>query len=185
MIVGYARISDQTQQIHSQIDQLKKYGCERIVEEVITGVSPNKKLNSLIEELAEGDTLVVTRADRIARRTSQILSIAERLKEKKVNLVILDLGIDTRTPSGKMILTIMAALSEWEREQLKIKQKRGIEAARKRGVHLGRKGNFTKSGLELALELYEKGEKTVAEICASTNVSKATLYRKLKERKSL
>jgi DNA invertase Pin-like site-specific DNA recombinase len=185
MIVGYARISDKSQKNHSQIDQLKKYGCNKIIEETITGIAADKKLNKLIEELEEGDTLVVTRADRIARRTSQILAISERLKEKNVNLVILDLGIDTRTPSGKMVLTIMGAISEWEREQIKIKQRKGIESAKKRGVHLGRKGNFTKAGLELALEMYEKGEKTVAEICASTNVSKATLYRKLKERKSL
>jgi DNA invertase Pin-like site-specific DNA recombinase len=183
MIVGYARISDKSQKNHTQIDQLEKFGCDRIVEETITGVASDKELNKLIEELSEGDTLVVTRADRIARRTSQTLSIAERLKERDVNLVILDLGIDTRTPSGKMVLTIMGAVSEWDREQIKIKQKQGIASARQRGIHLGRKGEFTKSGLELAIEMYDQGEKTVSEICAATNVSKATLYRKLKERK--
>ncbi|MGF7536549.1 recombinase family protein [Bacillus mexicanus] len=184
MIVGYSRISDKTQKNHTQVDQLKKFGCDKIVEEIITGVAPVKELNKLIEELSEGDTLVVTRADRIARRTSQILTIAERLKEKDVNLVILDLGIDSRTPTGKMVLTIMGAVSEWEREQIKVRQKQGIKSARERGVHLGRKGEFSKDGLALALEMYDKGDKTVAEICAATKVSKATLYRKLKERKS-
>ena len=180
-IVGYARISDKSQNNHTQIDQLKKYGCNKIIEETITGISPVKKLNKIVEELSEGDTLVVTRADRLARRTSQILSIAESLKERNISLVVMDLGIDTRTPTGKMFLTIMSAVAEWEREEIKNKQRKGIESARARGVHLGRRGNFTKTGLEAAIEMYNNGDMTVKEITEITNVSRATLYRRLKE----
>lgn len=184
MIIGYARISDKTQKIDSQIDALKKEGCERIVEETITGISTKKtKLNHLLEELQKGDTLVVARADRLARRTVQILEVSETLNNKGVNLVILDLGVDTRTPAGKMVLTIMASVAEWEREQLKEKQRRGIESARKRGTHLGRPGKYTQAGLEEALRVFESGEKTVDEITEIYNVSRATLYRKRKEKK--
>lgn len=184
MIVGYARISDKSQQIRSQVDQLKAFGCEKVVKETITGIAEDKELNKLVDQLEEGSTLVATRADRLARSAIQVLLLADKLEKKGVNLVVLDFGVDTRTPAGKLILGIMSQLGQWERESLKEKQRRGIEAARKRGVHLGRRGEFSKDGLALALEMYEKGEKTVAEICAATKVSKATLYRKLKERKS-
>jgi len=184
MIIGYARISDKTQKIDSQVDALKKADCERIVEETITGISTKKtKLNHLLEELQKGDTLIVARADRLARRTVQILEVSETLNNKGVNLVILDLGVDTRTPAGKMVLTIMASVAEWEREQLKEKQRRGIDSARKRGVHLGRPGRYTQAALEEALRVFESGEKTVDEITEIYNVSRATLYRKRKEKK--
>jgi DNA invertase Pin-like site-specific DNA recombinase len=184
MLVGYARISDKTQKVDSQVDVLEKAGCERIVEETITGISTKKtKLYHLLKELQEGDTLVVTRADRLARRTVQILEVSETLNNKGVNLVILDLGIDTRTPAGKMVLTIMASVAEWERDQLKEKQRRGIEAARKRGVHLGREKNYNDESMEEALQAHKEGKKTVAEICRIYNVSRATLYRRINERK--
>lgn len=182
MIVGYARISDKSQNIRSQVDQLKKYGCEKILEETITGIAEDKALNKLVEELQDGDTLVAVRTDRIARSAIQVLLLANQLEKMGVNMVLLDLGVDTRTPAGKLILGVMASLGQWERENLKEKQKKGIEAARKRGIHLGRPGKFTKSGLDIAIDMYLEGNKTVAEICAATQVSKATLYRRLKER---
>ncbi|KON67378.1 hypothetical protein AKG34_21400 [Peribacillus butanolivorans] len=182
MIVGYARISDKSQNIGSQVDQLKKFGCEKIIQETITGIAEDKELNKLVDELKEGDTLVATRTDRISRSAIQFLMLANKLEEKSVFLVLTELGVDARTPAGKMILGIMASLGQWERESLKEKQKRGIEAARKRGIHLGRPKKFTNSGLETAIEMYEKKEKTISEICAATQVSRATLYRKLKER---
>ncbi|MGF9893506.1 recombinase family protein [Priestia megaterium] len=184
MLVGYARISDKTQKIDSQVDTLKKAGCEQIVEEIITGISTKKtKLYHLLEELQEGDTLMVARADRLARRTVQILEVSETLNNKGVNLVILDLGVDTRTPAGKMVLTIMASVSEWEREQLREKQRRGIEAARKRGKQLGRKKKHNDESMEAAIAAHQEGKKTVDEICRIYNVSRATLYRRVNERK--
>jgi len=185
MIVGYARISDKTQKVDSQIDILKKAGCERIVEETITGISTKKtQLNHLLEELQEGDTLIVARADRLARRAIQVLEVCETLNKKEVNLVILDLGVDTRTPSGKMVLSIMASVAEWERDQLREKQRRGIEAARKRGKHLGRKKKHNDESMEAAIAAHQEGTKTVDEICRIYNVSRATLYRRINERKS-
>lgn len=182
MIVGYARISDKTQNLESQVDQLKAHGCERVVTEIVTGIAEDKQLNKLIVELTEEDTLVVTRADRLARNAVQVLLVAEKLEKKNVNLVIMDFGVDTRTPVGKAMLAVMAALGQWERDNLKEKQKRGIEAARKRGKHLGRKGEFTRAGLEEAIRMYQEGTRTVKEIADITCVSKATLYRRLKEK---
>lgn len=176
MIIGYARISDKSQEIGTQIEQLKKEGCDRIVEEVITGIAKDKKLNSLIDELEEGDILVATRVDRLGRSAIQILSLAEKLKEKKVDLKILDLGIDTRTLAGQLVLGVMSQIAEFERLQNKEKQMRGIKLARKKGKRLGRKADWTKAGLEQALQEYIKGEKSVNEISDIYNIPRSTIY---------
>lgn len=176
MIVGYARISDKSQEIGTQVEQLEKYGCQRIVQEVITGVAEDKKLNQLVEELEEGDTLVSTRVDRLGRSALQVLQLAKRLKERKIHLVVIDLGVDTRTLAGELVLTVMASISEWERKNNKAKQLRGIELAKKRGKHLGRKAEWTKAGLAEALKEYLKGEKSVNEISDIYTIPRSTLY---------
>ena len=155
MKIGYARISDKSQKDDLQIDMLEKFGCDKIVTEVISGEEKDKKINEVVNEMSAGDVLVVPRTDRLGRNTRQILELAELLKEKLAELVILDLNIDTRTPGGEMVLTIMASVAQYERRILKIKQKQGIDSARKRGVHLGRKANYTKEALFEAIERYE------------------------------
>lgn len=181
MIYGYARISDKSQQINSQVEELQAFGCDEIVQEVITGISEEKELNNLVERLEENSTIVCTRVDRLGRNTLQLLQLLKELEDRKINLVVLNLGMDTRTPVGQAVLAILSAFSQMEREINKEKQKKGIESARKRGVHLGRKGNFTKEGLKLALEMYHSKRYTVAEIEAATQVSRASLYRALKK----
>jgi len=180
MIIGYARISDKSQEIGTQVEQLENYSCQRIVQEVITGVAEDKVLNELVEELQVGDTLVATRVDRLGRSALQVLQLGQRLKEKEVHLVVLDLGIDTRTLAGEMVLTVMASISEWERKNNKKKQLRGIELARKKGKHLGRKAEWTKAGLESALQEYIKGDKSVNEISDIYNIPRSTIYHHVK-----
>ena len=180
--IGYARISDRSQKLDSQIDQLKAYGCDEIIEETVTGVSWEKNLHKEIKKMEPGTAIVVVRADRIARNAKMLLSVAEELEERGIDLVVLDLNIDTRTPTGKMVLTIMAAVSQWERDQLKIKQKNGIKSALERGVTFGPEPSYEKEGLEMAMEMYDSGNYTVAHITKVTKVPRATLYRKLKQR---
>lgn len=181
-IIGYCRKSDRSQKMDSQIDELKKYGVDEIIQETISGVSSEKRLYDVIDEMEEGSTLVVVRPDRLARNTKMLLELAEELELKGINLVILSLGIDTRTPTGKMVLTIMAAVSEWERNELKIKQRNGVKSAKKRGVKFGPKPQFEDEGLEWAIKLYLEGKHTVSSISKITKVPRATLYRRLKER---
>ena len=176
MIVGYARISDKSQEIGTQIVQLEQEGCTKIVQEVVSGVAEDKKLNELVEELKEDDMLVATRVDRLGRSAIQILSLAEILKEKKVHLKILDLGIDTRTLAGQLVLGVMSQIAEFERLQNKEKQKRGIELAKKAGKHLGKPKDWTKKGLESALKDYIEGKKSVNEISDIYNIPRSTLY---------
>lgn len=181
MIYGYSRISDSSQNIESQVDVLNRYGCDEILEETVSGVKEDKELNNLIAKMTAGDTLVVARVDRLGRSTRQILMLAEELKEKDAELVILDLGIDTRTPGGKMVLTIMASVAEYERSILKQKQQQGIATARKMGKNLGRKAQWSKQGMQEAIVLYENNEKTISDIERIYRIPRSSFYRELKK----
>lgn len=175
------RISSADQQFDSQLVLLEKYGCDKIIKEVITGIAEEKKLNRLIASLQQGDTLVAVRMDRLGRNTRQLLELVEELEKKDIHLVILDLNIDTRSATGKFFLTIMAAFSELERTNMKEKQKRGIAVAKSQGRHLGRPRSWTKSGMEEAIKMYQN-HRIISEIEDITGVSKASLYRELKRR---
>ncbi|MCM2531957.1 recombinase family protein [Neobacillus pocheonensis] len=184
MIYGYARVSTQDQNLDSQIEQLTKYGVDKILKEKISGVSKKKaQLDELLSEIASDDTLVVTRMDRLGRNTVQLLQLVEQLRERNIHFVILYLGIDTRTPTGKFFLTVMAAFSELDRVMIKEKQRSGIKLAKQKGKYRGRVKKYTHKhpGMIHAIELRKTTDKTVKEICAITGVSQAAFYRKLKE----
>lgn len=183
MIYGYARVSTKEQNLATQLDQLQSFGVNRIVSEKISGIVAKKtKLDALLHELEVNDTLVVTRMDRLGRNTVQLLQLVEELQGKGIDLVILNLGIDTRTPTGKFFLTIMAGFSELDRTLIKDKQRAGIALAKKRGLYKGRPPKYTKSheGIQHALELRKTTNKTIKEISQITGISQATLYRCLK-----
>lgn len=183
MIYGYARVSHTDQNLDTQLGQLKNFGVDEIVHEKVTGIATDKKLNSLIESLSSGDTLVVTRMDRLGRNTVQLLQLVEELADKNVDLVILNMGIDTRLPTGKFFLTVMAGFSELERTMIKEKQRAGIDLAKQQGKYKGRIKKYTgkHDGMNHAIELYKEGTKTVKQICSITKVSRSALYRQLEE----
>lgn len=184
MIYGYARVSTTDQKLDTQTEQLQAYGVDQIISEKITGVAENKLLDKLIEQLKPNDTLVATRMDRLGRSTVQLLHLVEELTKKNIYLVILNLGIDTRTPTGKFFLTVMAGFSELERTMIKEKQRAGIDIAKRKGKYRGRTKKYSvkHAGMNHAIELYKEQNKTVKEICEITKVSKAALYRALKNK---
>uniref|UniRef100_UPI00402A8BB0 recombinase family protein n=1 Tax=Bacillus sp. DX2.2 TaxID=3073452 RepID=UPI00402A8BB0 len=184
MIYGYARVSARDQNLDTQIEQLVKYGVDEIVKEKISGVIQQKpELDSLLSKFMTGDTLVVTRMDRLGRNTIQLLQLVEQLRGEGIHFAILNLGIDTRTPTGKFFLTVMAAFSELDREMVKEKQLAGIKLAKQKGIYRGRVKKYTDqhAGMNHAIELRQETNKTIKEICAITGVSQAALYRKLRE----
>jgi DNA invertase Pin-like site-specific DNA recombinase len=186
MIYGYARVSHKDQNLETQLAALQKFGCDQILHEKITGVAKEKpQLELLIEQLKAGDSLVVIRMDRLGRSSKQLIELVEYFEENDIRLVILDMNIDTRTPTGKMFLTIMAAFSEMERTILKEKQRAGIEIAKQKGVYGGKPKKYHEKhkGMQHALELYELNKYTVKEICDMTSVSRSALYRAIEERK--
>ncbi|MCP3033566.1 recombinase family protein [Halobacillus sp. A1] len=186
MKFGYARVSDVSQSLETQIEKLKGYGVDEIIMEKVSGVSEDKKLNELLSSMRKGDSLVVSRMDRLGRTARQLLQLVEDLEEKEVNLVFLDLQVDLNSPVGKFFLTNLAGFAELERSQLKEKQRAGIEIAKEKGVYKGRVTWYTQDHprIQHAFELYDAKNHTVREICKICNLSKATFYRKLKERES-
>ncbi|WP_243549979.1 recombinase family protein [Priestia megaterium] len=185
MIYGYARVSTTGQNLATQLEALKKAGCETIIEEKVIGVAKKKeRLDALLNDLQEGDTLIVSRMDRLGRSTVQLLQLVEEFEERGVHLVILDLNIDTRTHTGKFFLTVMAGFSELERTIIKEKTAAGIELAKKQGKYKGRPKKYTdkNTSLQHALELYQTTDKTVKAICSITKVGRTTLYDAIKEK---
>lgn len=181
MIYGYARVSTKEQNLDTQIDKLKSYGCEIIIEEKFTGSTMKRpKLEQLLKDMESGDKLIITRVDRLGRNTQQLLKLVEELQERNIILFIIELGIEATHRNGKLFLTILSALAENERELLAEKRDAGIKNAKEKGVKLGRKGK-KKELVSHAIELWLENDKTIKQIEEATGVSKSILYREIQK----
>lgn len=137
--IGYVRVSSSGQTTARQDDMMAELGVERVFIEKIIGKTANRpELKKMLDYVREGDTVVVADISRLARFTRDLLGIVDTLTHKKVEFVSLKENIDTTSPQGRFILTIFAALAELERENILSRQKEGIEAAKARGIRLGR-----------------------------------------------
>ena len=184
MIIGYARVSTQEQNLDRQLDSLKERGCERIYQEKMTGTRANRpELERMLEALRPGDTLVIDSFSRLSRSTKDLLDMVDRLNQMGVNLVSLKEQLDTTTATGKMMLTMLSALSQFERDIIAERTLDGLKAARARG----RKGGRPKAGSDKAkaqaLAMYDTNAMSNREIAKAVNVSTATLSRWIRERK--
>lgn len=141
MIVGYARTSTLEQEagLEAQLRDLKALGAERIFQEQVSSVATRKALEAAIEFCRAGDTLVVTKLDRLARSVTHLGRILETLEDKGVALRIENLGVDTRTPTGKLMLNVLAGVAQFEREMMLERQREGIAKAKSEGAYKGRK----------------------------------------------
>lgn len=178
MKLGYARVSTEDQTLDLQRPRLSAAGCEKLFEEKISGAKRNRsELEKLLGEIRKGDLLLVTRLDRLARSTAELLSIAERLIEKDAGLQSLDEPwVDTASPSGRMVLTVFAGIAEFERALIRQRTQDGIVDARKRGVAFGRPSKMRPDQQKLVQELIEQG-RSISEIARTFNVHPATIYR--------
>lgn len=175
----YARVSTNEQDTEAQADALKsKYAYDFVVEDVFTGTTTDRpKFKKLIGSLVEGDTLIVREVSRLGRNSVEVLELAQDLKQRKVRLVIDNLGIDVTTPAGEMIFTMMAGMAKMERELMLERQRIGIEKAKADGKYTGRKA--------LDPVLVETAKKLVADGMAKPAVAKqlkmglSTLYKYL------
>ncbi|MBJ7984777.1 MULTISPECIES: recombinase family protein [Bacillus cereus group] len=188
MIYGYARVSTQGQNLESQLTELKKAGAEDIRKEKASGKSLNRNgLNDLLNQLTQGDTLMVTKMDRIARNVREGIDLISQLNEKGIKLHVLNMGVFDGSPTSKLITNILLSVADWEREMLLERQRAGIEEAKKRGAYKGRAKKYTSKNASLvhALELYDNrdtNKMTMNKIAEVTQISRATLYRAIKER---
>ena len=180
--LGYARVSTSEQSLDRQQDELRAAGAEMVYQEVGSGKkgAPRPQWDELLRSLRQGDTLMVTELSRLGRSTSQLSQLADDLSERGIALRILNLGIDTGTPSGRLVYQIIAAVAEMERELLIERTNSGLAASRARGRKGGRKREFSPRAVRKAQEQYDKGELSVTEIARIAGVSRQTLYRYLK-----
>jgi DNA invertase Pin-like site-specific DNA recombinase len=177
MIIGYARVSTTDQNLDRQIDALQVRGAERIFEEKVTGTKANRpELLKMIDTLRAGDTLVMESFSRLSRSTKDLLELVDRITKAGVVLVSLKEALDTSTTTGKLMLTVLAALSQFERDILAERTQEGLKAARARGRNGGRP-RANKVAVERAIKLYNTKAMTIPEITEATGVSSATLYR--------
>jgi DNA invertase Pin-like site-specific DNA recombinase len=141
MIIGYARTStvEQKAGLEAQLKELREAGCEELFQEQVSSVGERAKLEEALTFARKGDTFVVTKIDRLARSTINLMAIIESLQRKKVAVRILNLGMDTATPTGKLMLTVLGAVAQFEREVMLERQREGIAKAKGEGKYKGRK----------------------------------------------
>jgi DNA invertase Pin-like site-specific DNA recombinase len=180
-ILGYARVSTTEQSLDRQMDELIAAGAERVYSDVGSGKKGalRPQWDELLRSLRSGDALMVIELSRLGRSTSQLSALADDLSERKIALRILNLGIDTGTPSGRLVYSIIAAVAEMERDLLIERTNSGLAASRARGRKGGRKREFSPAAVRKAQERYDRGDLSVSEIARLAGVSRQTLYRYL------
>jgi DNA invertase Pin-like site-specific DNA recombinase len=178
MKLGYARVSTDDQTLDRQRERLREAGCERLFEEKISGARRDRpELARLLDQLRPGDVVVVTRLDRLARSTGNLLEIAEAIRVKDAGLLSLaEPWVDTTSPAGRMVLTVFAGIAEFERELIRQRTDEGRQAAKKRGVTFGRPPKLRPDQQELVSRLLQEG-RSVSEVARTFNVHPATIYR--------
>jgi DNA invertase Pin-like site-specific DNA recombinase len=178
VLFGYARVSTDGQSLTAQVAELKAANCERIFQEKISGGrSDRKQLTRLIAGLDKGDVLVVTRLDRLARSTRDLLNLLGAVAEKGAGFRSLrDTWADTTTAHGRLMLTVLGGLAEFERELIRTRTGEGRQRAKARGVVMGRKPKLTAHQRREAMSRRDAGE-ALADIGRSYNVSHSTISR--------
>jgi DNA invertase Pin-like site-specific DNA recombinase len=178
MKIGYARVSTTEQNLDIQKKILEEEGCELIFEEKISGAKKVRpELDKLLSQLRSKDILVVCKLDRLARSTKHLLEIVDTLQEKKASFYSIgEPWADTTSHAGKMIMTVFAGISEFERDLIRERTGIGRKEAMKRGVKFGRPQKLSQEKQKLALRLVEEG-KSVSEIAKTFDVNRSTIYR--------
>ncbi len=182
MNVGYARVSTSEQNLDLQLKALKDAGCEKVFRDKgISGTQTNRpQLKRALKRLETGDALVVWKLDRLGRSLGHLIETISNLKDRGVGFASISESIDTTTPGGKLFFHMMGALAEFERDLIVERTKAGIEAARKRGQHLGRPRKLNATQLKHAIELIEEG-KPRNQVARILDVNPSTLYRNLQK----
>lgn len=179
-MVGYCRVSTSEQILDRQLDALNEAGCDRVFQDQgVSGTRTSRPgLDACLDFLRPGDTLVIQSLDRLGRRTTELLRLVDELSERDVSLCILSLGIDTGTPAGQMVLSVMAALAQMERDVLAERTRQGLAAARARGRVGGRPRALTDEQTQVAAGWREAG-RSWTEIARLLGTSERTARRRV------
>jgi DNA invertase Pin-like site-specific DNA recombinase len=181
-IIGYIRVSTAEQNTARQEAALSEYGCQKLFIDKMSGKERYRpQLEAMLNYIREGDAVVVESISRLARSTRDLLDIVDKLKDKGVAFISLKESIDTTTPQGKFVMTIFAALSELERENIRQRQAEGIAIAKEQGKYKGRRPKkVDQTELEMLIDRWQRGEIKQSYICKKLGISRSTLSRKIK-----
>lgn len=180
MIIGYCRCSDPSQNPALQIDALTKAGAERIYSETISGTAAHRpELEAALTYARAGDVLVVHSLSRIGRNVRQLIETVDQMTAKGIALQSLTEAVDTTTPSGRLWLNFLSSMHQFEVEQLRMRTRHGLAAARARGRVGGRPRSLDDRKLTVAKALIAEGTLTIAEVAGQVGCAPATLYRAL------
>jgi DNA invertase Pin-like site-specific DNA recombinase len=179
MIYGYARVSTDGQSVNAQAEALQAAGAEKVIRETASGVKSDRAgLRRVLDGLDEGDVLMVTRLDRLARSTRDLLNTLAAIAGKEAGFRSLgDTWADTTTAHGRLMLTVLAGLAEFERELIRARTGEGRDRARARGVKMGRKPKLTLHQMREAIKRRDSDGETVRDIARTFNVSHSTISR--------
>ena len=186
MLFGYMRVSTEDQKFDRQLDQLEKVGVEKIYKEKITGTKRNRpELNKMLEGVRKGDTIVISDLTRISRSTKDLFNLVSELDAKGVNIRSLkESWLNTATAQGKLMFTMLAGLSQFERDLISERTKEGLKSARARG-HFGGRPKTKQSIIDTALVLWDSKKYTSEQISQRLDISKRTLFNYIAKRTEL
>lgn len=177
-IIGYARVSTSDQNPDAQTDQLDAYGCEKLFIDTTSGtLSSRPSLTMLMDYVRAGDTVVVTKLDRLGRSVKHLEELAGQLADKDVALVAISQGIDTKTAGGRLFFHVLAAIAEFEHDLIVERTRDGLSAAKARGRMGGAKQKVTPLMAEQMQAMYQKPNVTAQDVADAFGVSRATVYR--------
>jgi DNA invertase Pin-like site-specific DNA recombinase len=184
VLIGYARTSTTNQRagLEAQLRDLKATGCKKVFQEQVSSIGERAQLEIALDYVREGDTLVVTKLDRLARSARGLGELVEELEQKGVALRILNFGggqVDTRGAAGRLMLNVFAAFAQFELEIMKERQREGIADAKAAGRYKGRKPTARAKAAD-AVRLFKTG-KRVSEVAKSLNIGRASVYRALED----
>jgi DNA invertase Pin-like site-specific DNA recombinase len=178
MIIGYARVSTDDQNLDAQLDALKEAGAARIFSDKISGsLRKRPELDRLLDQLRDGDVIVVTKYDRLARSSRDLLDIVEVIKERGAGFRSISEDIDTTTPAGRLVFHVFASIAQFERERISERTKEGLEAARKRGRVGGRPPALSEAQRKEVRRMRDEDGRALPEIAKLFKVSTKTVRR--------
>ena len=182
--IGYARVSSVGQSLEVQIEKLQDFGCDKIYQEKRSGKTAQRpELEKCLDFVREGDLLVITKLDRLARSTLDLHKIVDSLNQKQVGFKVLDQSMDTTTKEGKLMFSILASIAEFETALRSERQMEGIEKAKKNGVHFGRKPKLSDDLVDKMIKKRADGV-LIKNLMAEYGLSKASVYRLLESESS-
>jgi len=178
MIIGYARVSTDDQNLDAQRDALNAVGAERVFADKITGTARSRpQLDDMIDHLRDGDVVVVTKYDRLARSLRDLLDIVEAIRARGAGFRSLAEDIDTTTPAGRLVFHVFASIAQFERERISERTREGLAAARKRGRVGGRPRALSPAQCEEVRKMRDEQQRPLVEIARLFKVSTKTIRR--------